>query len=70
MTFLLPRRHNPEEEVPGLSFSAFRRTATLLHLPAISTAGGRSEIVPVDPVELAAALEADAALPALPKGAA
>ncbi len=27
-----------EEEIPGLSFVAFRRTATMLHLPAVSEA--------------------------------
>lgn len=49
-----------EEEIPGLSFTAFQRTATVLHLPAISVASGLNEVVPVDPAELAAALEADA----------
>ena len=48
-----------DEEIDGLSFLAFRRTATLLHLPAVPNASGGSEIVPVDPMELAAALEAD-----------
>jgi len=58
-----------EEEVPGLSFTAFQRTATMLRLPAIPNTSGRSEVVPVDPVELAAALEADLALLMTPKGA-
>lgn len=31
----------------------------MLRLPAISTAGGRTEVVSIDPVELAATLEAD-----------
>src|SRR3546814_1300068 len=31
-----------EDEIAGVSFQAFHRTATLLHLPAIGT-GGRSE---------------------------
>ncbi|HLY58081.1 MAG TPA: hypothetical protein VKS60_21140 [Stellaceae bacterium] len=48
-----------DEEIDGLSFLAFRRAATLLHLPAVPNASGGSEIVPVDPIELAAALEAD-----------
>jgi hypothetical protein len=58
-----------EEEVPGLSFTAFQRTATMLRLPAIPNTGGRSEVVPVDPVELAAALQADIALLITSKGA-
>jgi hypothetical protein len=48
-----------EEEIPGLSFVAFRRTATLLHLPALSTASGTHQVVQVDPVEWAAVVEAD-----------
>ena len=48
-----------EEEVLGLSFLAYRRTATLLHTPPISTAGTH-RVFPVDPAELANALEADA----------
>jgi len=55
--------------VPGLSFTAFQRTATMLRLPAIPNTSGRSEVVHVDPVELAAALEADLALLMTPKGA-
>jgi hypothetical protein len=48
-----------EEGIPGLSFLAFRRTATMLHVPALSAPGGRHEMFLVDPDELAAALEAD-----------
>ena len=48
-----------EEEIPDVSFSAFRRTSTMLHLPAVGTAGARSETVSVDPAELTAALAAD-----------
>ena len=52
-----------EEEILGLSFLAFRRTATMLHTPAISTAplmsGLLSQVFPVNTAELAAALEAD-----------
>lgn len=48
-----------EEEVLGLSFVAFRRTATLLHLPALTTLGQAAEVVPIDPAELANALAAD-----------
>jgi hypothetical protein len=49
-----------EEEVLGLSFLAFRRVATMLHVPAISVQSGVHQVFPVDPVELAGALEADA----------
>jgi hypothetical protein len=48
-----------EEEIQGLSFVAFRRTAMLLHLPALSTAGATHQVVSVDPVEWAAIVEAD-----------
>ncbi len=49
-----------EEQIPGLSFVAFRRLATILHLPANPAPGQRREAIVVDPAELAAALEADA----------
>jgi hypothetical protein len=48
-----------EEEIPGLSFVAFRRTAMMLHLPALSTASATHQVVPVDPLEWAAVVEAD-----------
>ena len=48
-----------EEEIAGLSYVAFRRTATLLHLPALSAAQNRSEVICIDPLELTAALIAD-----------
>ena len=50
-----------EDEVPGLSFLAFHRTATMLALPAIGAAAGRSQIVTVRPDDLEAALERDRA---------
>jgi len=50
-----------EEQIPGLSFTAFRRTATLLHLPADPVPGGTSQVVSVSPDELAEALASDAA---------
>lgn len=50
-----------EEQIPGLSFVAFRRVATLLHLPANPAPGGTSQVVSVSPDELAAALAADTA---------
>jgi hypothetical protein len=50
-----------EEDIPGLSFLAFRRTATMLHLPALSSPGRPKEMFLVNPNELAAALESDRA---------
>jgi len=50
-----------EEQIPGLSFVAFRRTATLLHLPADPVPGGTRQVVSVSPDELAEALASDAA---------
>ena len=50
-----------EEEIEGLSFRAFQRVATMLHLPANPAAGRRRELVQVDPQELAGALAADTA---------
>ncbi len=48
-----------EEDIPGLSFLAFRRTATMLHIPALSAPGQRNEVFLVNPDELAAAVTAD-----------
>lgn len=48
-----------EEDIPGLSFLAFKRMATMLHLPALSAPGGRAEMFLIDLDELAAAIEAD-----------
>lgn len=48
-----------EEEILGLSFLAFRRIATMLHVPAISITSGINQVFRIDPINLAAALEAD-----------
>jgi hypothetical protein len=53
------RVETDEELLPGLSFDAYRRIATMLHLPAISGRGGRRQVITIEPAELAAALEAD-----------
>ena len=50
-----------EEQIPGLSFTAFRRTASLLHVPADPLPGSTRQVVSVSPDELAEALAADAA---------
>ncbi|SRR6266550_428230 len=48
-----------EEEIPGLSFVAFRRTAMMLHLPALSSASATHQVVPVDALEWTALVAAD-----------
>jgi hypothetical protein len=48
-----------EEEILGLSFLAFQRTATMLHIPPISISGSPTQVFHVNSAELAAALEAD-----------
>lgn len=48
-----------EEEIIGLSFLAFRRTATMLHIPAIEISAMARQVVAIDPGELDAILEAD-----------
>jgi hypothetical protein len=52
------RVETDEELLPGLSFHAFQRVATMLHLPAMSS-GRTRQVVTIDPTELAVALEAD-----------
>ena len=47
-----------EELIEGLSRLAYRR-ATLLHLPSTSRPQSHTEVVSVNPAELAAALERD-----------
>jgi hypothetical protein len=56
-----------EEEIPGLSFLAFRHAATMLHLPALSSPDLTRQVVPVDRTELAAVLAADGAGAAEPR---
>ena len=48
-----------EELIEGLSRLAYRRVATLLHLPSTSLSQGRVELLSVSPAELDAALEKD-----------
>jgi hypothetical protein len=48
-----------EELIDGLSFLAYRRVATLLHLPSTSSRVGVTEIVTINPLELEAALKRD-----------
>jgi hypothetical protein len=48
-----------EEEIPGLSFLAFRRVGTILHLPSLATSGRPEQMVQIDAAGLAAAVKAD-----------
>jgi hypothetical protein len=48
-----------EDEILGLSFLAYRRTAPMRQVPALSTAAGPRQVFVVDADELAAAFEAD-----------
>jgi hypothetical protein len=51
-----------EELIKGLSFSAYHRVATAIFVPAPS--GSAVEMVTIDPLDLAAALDRDTAMPA------
>ena len=51
-----------EEEIEGLSFSAFRRTNTQLEIPAITTCAGARQRLRVSMQEIEAALAKDAEL--------
>lgn len=57
-----------EDEIDGLSYLAYRRTATMLHLPAVSISNRTQQIVFVDPAELQAALEHDGESPPAREG--
>jgi hypothetical protein len=48
-----------EELIEGLSRLAYRRVATLLHLPSTSRPQNRTEVLSVSPAELDAVLESD-----------
>jgi hypothetical protein len=48
-----------EELIEGLSRLAYRRVATLLHLPSTLRPQGRAELFSVSPAELDTALEKD-----------
>ncbi len=48
-----------EEEIPGLSFVAFRRVRTMLRIPSLATSGKPEQMISIDAKDLAAALTAD-----------
>lgn len=52
-----------EEPIEGMSFAAYRRTATMLHLPADPAPGETTQVVQLDGEELDVALAADGAAP-------
>ena len=48
-----------EEAIPDISFLAYRRSATMLHTPALAAPQGRNERLSVNAAELDAALLKD-----------
>ncbi|MET0939775.1 MAG: hypothetical protein ABWY13_00255 [Mesorhizobium sp.] len=48
-----------EEEIEGISFRAYRRVATFIHLPAITAGAQTRQMVPIDAAELEEALAKD-----------
>jgi hypothetical protein len=57
-----------EELIEGISFLAYRRILTLLHLPAKSGNSGLTRTLTIDPNELEEALKRDQVLLELPVG--
>ncbi len=48
-----------EEEIAGLSFLAYRRVATMIHIPSLEAAEFSRQVFLVDSDELQAAISAD-----------
>jgi hypothetical protein len=48
-----------EELIDGISWLAYRRIATFIHLPAIASNNRKSQLIAIDPAELEAALQQD-----------
>ena len=48
-----------EEEISGLSFLAYRRSSTQLHVPAVSAISGTHQVFRIDPAEFEALMDAD-----------
>jgi len=55
-----------EEEIHGLSFLAYRRTATMLHTPPLGAPSGPHQVLLLDPTELDTAREEDERAAKLP----
>ena len=52
-----------EELIEGLSFPVYRRVATMIFVPGQSSPTSSVEMVTIDPLDLQAALDRDAAAP-------
>jgi hypothetical protein len=50
-----------EELIEGVSFPVYRRVATMIFAPALTHGGSSIEMVTIDPLDLRAALDRDAA---------
>jgi len=48
-----------EELIDGLSWLAYRRVATFIHLPSIASSSRLNQLVAIDPSDLEAALRQD-----------
>jgi hypothetical protein len=48
-----------EEQIPGLSFSSWRRIETTLRLPAIERDTGLEQVIAINPRDLKAAMARD-----------
>jgi hypothetical protein len=55
-----------EDLIEGLSFPVYRRVATMIHVAAQANPGSTLEMVTIDPRDLAAAQDRDAAMDAVP----
>ncbi len=53
------RIEQDDELLEGLSWQAYRRVATFIHLPAIAPGATPRQMVPIDPADLESALEKD-----------
>lgn len=53
------RIEHDDELIEGLSWLAYRRVATFIHLPAVAPGRNPEQMVPIDPADLEAALEKD-----------
>jgi hypothetical protein len=49
-----------EEEIPELSFVAYRRVATMLHIPSVEVSTLTARVIKIDPEQLAVAIAIDA----------
>jgi len=57
------RIETEEELIESLSFVALRRLETTIEIPAIGSVSLKRQIVPIDPLDLAAAQERNSARP-------